>query len=377
MIGAATIVFDSATPFPGLAALVPVVGTALLVAAGASGRQAWPQPFLASGPMQYVGRISYSLYLWHWPLLVLGAVVAAAVTPAIRVPIEVGLAVLLAAMTYRWVEDPLRVGRLIGTVPRRNCSIAVVGSLCLVVVAVSSGLAATERFRPERVAVAAASADPLDGLLPTSSAAVRVESTPTVDAQAVGKPPIPTEDHRRMTADVPLPDDLMPSLLDPLSAGPAKRPPAHCGLSDPDTVSPPCVSGVTRIQERPWSSSETPTSRSGIRRSHRIALEREWRLITLVKASCGYQDTPLEASARRCDAWRENAFERIAAEQPALVILAGNHLLEPADGDGDAAHARVSCLTGRRERSRDCDRRAPVSPFLAIPRIWPSSPSTA
>ncbi len=186
MIGAATVLFDSSTPFPGVAALLPVVGTAMLVAAGASGRRAWPQPFLASRPMQYAGRISYSLYLWHWPLLVLGAVFAAAVTPAVRVPIEVGLAVLLAAATYRWVEDPLRVGRLIGTVPRRNLSIAAVGSLCLVIVAVSSGLAATERFKPDRVAVAMASADPLADLVPTSSAAAPDAPAPTVDEQVVG-----------------------------------------------------------------------------------------------------------------------------------------------------------------------------------------------
>ena len=114
---------------------------------------------------------------------------------------------------------------------------------------------------------------------------------------------------------------------------------------DPDTVSPPCVSGVTGSGTTVvlFGDSHVAQWYPAI---HRIALEREWRLITLVKASCGYQDTPLEASARRCDAWRENAFERIAAEQPALVILAGNHLLEPADGDGDAAHARELMLDG-------------------------------
>ena len=123
--------------------------------------------------MQYVGRISYSLYLWHWPMLVLGAVFAAAVTPAVRVPIEVGLAVVLAAVTYRWVEDPLRVGRFVGTAPRRNLSIAAVASLCLAIVAVSSGLAATERFRPERVAVATSTVDSLPELVPTNSARQR------------------------------------------------------------------------------------------------------------------------------------------------------------------------------------------------------------
>ena len=73
MIGAAAVLFDAATPFPGVAALVPVVGTALLVAAGAAERRSWPGPLLASRPMQFFGRISYSLYLWHWPLIVLGA----------------------------------------------------------------------------------------------------------------------------------------------------------------------------------------------------------------------------------------------------------------------------------------------------------------
>ena len=148
-----------------------------------------------------------------------------------------------------------------------------------------------------------------------------------------------------MTADGPLPDDLVPSLLEPGSAGPAKRPPARCGLSDPDTVSPPCVSGVTDLATTVvlFGDSHVAQWYPAI---HRIALERDWRLVNLVKASCGYQDTPLEATARSCDAWRENAFERIAAEQPALVILAGNHLLEPAGADGDAAHAQDLMLDG-------------------------------
>jgi peptidoglycan/LPS O-acetylase OafA/YrhL len=344
MIGASAVLFDSATAFPGVAALLPVLGTALLVAAGASQRQAWPQPLLASRPMQFFGQISYSLYLWHWPLIVLGAVVAAAVTPAVRVPIEVGLAVLLAALTYRWVEDPLRTGRFIGTVPRRNLSIAVVGSLCLVVVAVSTGVAATQRFEPERVAVATSSADPLAGLLPTSGPTVD-DPLPSPDEEVLSATSPPTAASPPPTADGPLPDDLMPSLLKPLSAGPAKPPPPHCGLSDPDTISPPCVSGDPG----------SPTTVVLFGDSHvtqwypavyRIAAQRHWRLITLVKASCGYQDTPLEATTRNCEAWRANSFARIADERPALVILAGNHLLEPAGADGDPAKAQELMLDG-------------------------------
>jgi len=361
MIGAAAVLFDSATAFPGVAALLPVVGTALLVAAGASERRAWPQPFLASRPMQFFGRISYSLYLWHWPLFVLGGIVAAAVTPAVRVPIEVGLAVLLAALTYQWVEDPLRTGRYIGTVPRRNLSIAVVGSLCLVVVAVTTGVAATQRFKPEQVAVATSSADPLAGLIPVGDQTVD-GPTPSPDQQVLAATSPPRADPLPPTADRPLPDDLMPSLLKPRSAGPAKAPDSRCGLLDPDTISPPCVSGVP--------GSATTVVLFGDSHAmqwfpaiYRIAVERQWRLITLVKASCSYQDTTLTATTRNCEPWRANSFARIAGEHPALVILGGNHLLEPAGADGDPAKAQELMLEGV---SRTIDRLRSMGARVAV-----------
>ena len=369
MIGATAVLFDSTTPFPGVAALVPVVGTALVVAAGSSVHRSWPQPLLAVGPMQYFGRISYSLYLWHWPLIVLGAVFAAAVTPAIRVPIEVGLAVVLAALTYRFVEDPLRTGRFIGVVPRRNLSIAVVGSLCLVVVSVATGVAAVQRFRPEPVAVAAPGADPLaglvplasigtDGVLPTPDRPLPTPDGPLPSASPSLAPPrvLPA------TADEPLPGDLIPSLLKPFSGGPAKPPDPDCGLSDPDTVSPPCVSGDA--------SSATTVVLFGDSHAHqwypalyRIAVQRSWRLVTLVKASCGYADAPLTAVTRNCEPWRASSFARIAAERPALVILAGNHLLEPAGADGDPAKAQDLTLDGV---SRTVDRLRSTGARVAI-----------
>src|SRR5690606_26492850 len=61
----ATLTFTELTPFPGWHALVPVVGTALLLAAGPS----TPTGRIASwAPVRYVGDISFSLYLWHWPV---------------------------------------------------------------------------------------------------------------------------------------------------------------------------------------------------------------------------------------------------------------------------------------------------------------------
>src|SRR5262249_45905788 len=70
MIGYAVVRYSSQTPFPGLAALLPCVGTALIVGAGKSGPTLVGRA-LSWWPMVSIGLISYSLYLWHWPVIVL------------------------------------------------------------------------------------------------------------------------------------------------------------------------------------------------------------------------------------------------------------------------------------------------------------------
>ena len=64
----ATLTFDSSTPFPGLAALLPCLGAAALIVAGGQG-SSFVGRLLSSSPFVFTGLISYSLYLWHWPLL--------------------------------------------------------------------------------------------------------------------------------------------------------------------------------------------------------------------------------------------------------------------------------------------------------------------
>jgi SGNH domain-containing protein len=158
-------------------------------------------------------------------------------------------------------------------------------------------------------------------------------------------PGLPDADALPPTVDRPLPDDLMPSLLKPRAAGPAEAPDSKCGLLDPDTVSPPCVSGAPGSATTVvlFGDSHVMQWYPAV---HRIAVQRQWRLITLVKASCSYQDTTLAATTRNCEPWRANSFARIAAERPALVVLAGNHLLEPAGADGNPVKAQDLMLDG-------------------------------
>ncbi|HET8928844.1 MAG TPA: acyltransferase family protein [Microbacterium sp.] len=100
--------FDALTPFPGYAALLPTLGAAAIISASNSERWWYPTRILALRPAQFVGDISYSLYLWHWPLIVIAPSVPFwGLTIYHRIALLV-LCFVLAWLTKRFVEDPMR-----------------------------------------------------------------------------------------------------------------------------------------------------------------------------------------------------------------------------------------------------------------------------
>ena len=103
-IGLAAFTLDDRTPFPGSAALLPVLATALVLVGGEAGA-ADRNPLLVNPVSRYVGRISYSLYLWHWPVLIL---TVAVLPEALHVAVPLLLPFALAAASHRWVEEPVR-----------------------------------------------------------------------------------------------------------------------------------------------------------------------------------------------------------------------------------------------------------------------------
>ena len=139
MIVGAIVGFDTLTPFPGFAALVPCVGTALILAWG--DRESPLTGVLSHPAVVWIGLISYPLYLWHWPLLALTRLTLSRELAAFEIAALYGLAGLLAAGTWQYIEKPFRQRR--GRITTKSVFALAAGVSCLTI-AIGGALRATE-----------------------------------------------------------------------------------------------------------------------------------------------------------------------------------------------------------------------------------------
>ncbi len=127
------ILFDASTPFPGLAALIPTLATALIIYAGETGGRL--TRFLSNGLFAFFGKISYSLYLWHWPVIVF---YKSATLGALSKSEQVGLlllSIVLGYLSWRFIEN-LRFNK--GWFSERRNAIGAFVSTSLLLVASAS-----------------------------------------------------------------------------------------------------------------------------------------------------------------------------------------------------------------------------------------------
>ena len=151
----ASFAFTAETPFPGAAALLPILGTVAVIWAGAPALRWAPLGWMKLRPVQWVGDNSYSIYLWHWPLLILAPFV---LLNQLTTPIKLGLLALtliLAALTKRFVEDPLRSGPLLaGKRPRRTFIVAAAASAVVLLASFAAIAELNDRQEQDRRATA-------------------------------------------------------------------------------------------------------------------------------------------------------------------------------------------------------------------------------
>ncbi|WP_370271349.1 acyltransferase family protein [Pseudooceanicola nitratireducens] len=109
--------YTSNTLFPGWAAVPPVLGSAAIIYAGATGKGPVTQ-LLSAAPFRFIGKISYSFYLWHWPLISLTFYVNLGPLSPFQGMACVAAAFILAILSLRYVEAPFRNGRRRDTAAR-------------------------------------------------------------------------------------------------------------------------------------------------------------------------------------------------------------------------------------------------------------------
>ena len=139
----AVLAYDESVAFPGTAAMLPVLATVLIVASGGfEPFRFGPGVILGLAPMQWIGRHSYAIYLWHWPALVLSEAKWGPLSMGQRT-IVVAVSLLLSVASKALVEDPVRLSEGLSRFPGRS----VVLGLSLSALAVFVGLSAV-LFQP-------------------------------------------------------------------------------------------------------------------------------------------------------------------------------------------------------------------------------------
>lgn len=106
-----TLTFDPSSRFPGWRAAVPVLGAAVLISVGLVRPVSVATRILAAAPMVWIGLVSYSWYLWHWPILSFARISRLGERDLFSDSVAAVLSLLLAACTYLLVERPIRTNR--------------------------------------------------------------------------------------------------------------------------------------------------------------------------------------------------------------------------------------------------------------------------
>ena len=317
-IALAGVALTSEMPYPGLAALLPTLGAVALLYGGAA--PGGPLRLLAAAPLRFLGKISYSLYLWHWPLLVLPLMFLERALTGVEIVVAVAAAIGVSWLSWRFVEQPFRYGER----SRRATSWSAI-----------------------RIGVA--------GILTVALFTQGLAAGLAAPATVIQPSPSPSGSPVASDGPIALPADLTPSLTS-ARADEERLRGDGCLAFERVTSPPTCEYGDT-------GSAITIALVGDSHASHwfpaieAIALERGWRLLTFVKVSCSFttlaqRNLALKREYRECTAFNEATVARLNQIKPELTIIVNRRTFRPIGGGdtpelaGAAFGAMVARLPG-------------------------------
>ncbi|THV37023.1 acyltransferase family protein [Glycomyces buryatensis] len=299
IIVASVFLLDDHTVFPGYAAALPVAGTAMVIAAGCVPHRFGAQMLLGIAPAQYIGKVSYGLYLWHWPLIMIGPAALGIEEPRLRHYIMLmGVAFILTVATFYLVEQPVRTRKRLVQVPSR--ALAVGGALMCVSLA-ASFVAITQPTQD----LDAGEAEAITGndttvwqLLNDSSDVqdVPINLQPSLDEARDDKPFSYAEGCMTMEGGTDLAED--------------------CWFGDPDGDKTLVMYGDSHIAQ--W-----------FPPLNQLAQASGWKMLVLTKAACSIPEIEENNDDRggrytECEEWREKALTEIEDLDPDMVIASNS-----------------------------------------------------
>ena len=325
-------VISPRTPFPGTAAVLPVLGTVAVLAAGeavaAQRLERGPVRVLGQPGMKMIGRISYSWYLWHWPFLILAPY---ALGHAAGHPLGLWQNLLVAALSgivatasFLLIETPARSSRWLTAIPRRSLvtggTLSAGGAVACIVVAATlpsltgHGIVAAPTIR----GITARSQLAADRRAPGTTVPAAVARVDLINAQINAQ-------IARSVAQQDVPANLTPSL------GGAKG-------DDPVVFVDGCMDSYldASVQNCLFGDETSSTSIVLFGDSHAAmwfpavdaaANQHGWQLHNWTKATCPPIEIPIVSPVlgrtfTECENWRQSVLARIQATHPALVVLA-------------------------------------------------------
>jgi len=350
-IVAGALIFGPSTPFPGAAALVPVLGAAAVLVGGLVSCPWGAVALLGRRPLQLGGDISYSWYLWHWPLMALFPYLSGHALTLGEGLALAGASGALAYVSYVAVEQPARRSAWLTKRPWRSlgAGAALSASGVLTCVAATWALPAFEGHGVAPVAAAPAPLAPPKGRLSNPGEPKASQAAHQSPASPAGEDK--NRSPSRLRAESPLAaakarlraqERVVAAAVQRSAA--TRYVPANLDLplgQVSSSEAPPfldgCMQGFTGTELLPcqFADVSSPTTAVLFGDSHavmwfpaldRVAEAHHWRLVVWAKATCPPVDIALFSPDlgtpyTECEQWRSEVMARIAAMHPLLVVL--------------------------------------------------------
>lgn len=323
LIGYSALAFSEATEFPGWVAVIPVLGTVLVILAGNDNRTPVLRGLISWSPLQYLGNISYSLYLWHWPLIVLAPFAFGRPLSTMDKGLIIVAALLLAGLTKALVEDRGQSSKFLTRSSGRTFAAMVACMALLAGLAVVQLQASGQQAAAAERAAAAAASSPCHGPKALS---------PGADCQdRFGPSAAPVMGKANQYWNFPPECDAASNELMAGSKKTYRRCDFSGGRSGADVV---WLVGDSHAQQ--WQAAVIAAAK-----------ERHWIVKTAMLGGCpvadiefkGYDGSKDRGSAKTCMDWTKALTNAVAADRPAAVLTSMFARKQTADDGSGKSNA--------------------------------------